>query len=81
MFRCALAADAAPQLSLRARDEDDMHQYEVGILRDIHKELQREKSIEAAKRARDAYALKQLALQNIENVKLMKIKKAGLCKI
>ena len=53
-----------------------MHQYEVGILQDIHKELQREKSIEAAKRARDAQALKQLALQNIENVKLMKIKKA-----
>jgi len=62
--------------ALRARDEDDMHQYEVGILRDIHKELQREKSIEAAKRARDAQALKQLALQNIENVKLLKIKKA-----
>ena len=62
--------------ALRARDEDEMHQYEVGILHDIHKELQREKSIEAAKRARDAHALKQLALQNIENVKLLKIKKA-----
>ena len=53
-----------------------MRAYEVGILQDIHVQLQKEKAIEAAKRARDAEALRQLALQNIENDKLLKIRKA-----
>ena len=59
--------------ALRKRDEDEMRAYEVGILQDIHVQLQKEKAIEAAKRARDAEALRQLALQNIENDKLLKI--------
>ena len=62
--------------ALRKRDEDEMRAYEVGILQDIHVQLQKEKAIEAAKKARDAEALRQLALQNIENDKLLKIRKA-----
>ena len=62
--------------ALRKRDDDEMRAYEVGILQDIHVQLQKEKAIEAAKRARDAEALRQLALQNIENDKLLKIRKA-----
>ena len=38
----ALLDGLALGAALRARDEDEMHQYEVGILQDIHKELQRE---------------------------------------
>ena len=62
--------------ALRKRDEDEMRTYEVGILQDIHVQLQKEKAVEAAKRARDAEALRQLALQNIENDKLLRIRKA-----
>ena len=62
--------------ALRKRDEDEMLAYEVGILQDIHVQLQKDKAVEAAKRARDAEALRQLALQNIENDKLLRIRKA-----
>ena len=62
--------------ALRKRDEDEMRAYEVGILQDIHVQLQKDKAVEAAKRARDAEALRQLALQNIENDKLLRIRKA-----
>ena len=62
--------------ALRKRDEDEMRAYEVGILQDIHVQLQKDKAVEAAKRARDAEALRQLALQNIENDKLLRLRKA-----
>ena len=61
--------------ALRAREKQEMQDYDMGILRSIHKEIKHERAKEASKRASDAENLRQVALQNVahqEHVKQAK---------
>jgi len=63
------------QAALREREQLEMHQYEMGILRSIHKEIKQERAREQAKRESDAENLRQVALQNIKHQEFLKEKK------
>jgi len=64
------------QNALRERDEREMREYELGILRDIHKELQKERALETEKRRRDEDNLRQVAIQNDIHLEQMKQNKS-----
>ena len=61
--------------ALRERERKDMADYEMGILRSIHKEIKMEKAKEQAKRESDAENLRQVAVANVEYQKLLKVQK------
>merc|ERR1719424_2097217 len=58
--------------ALRAREKQEMQDYDMGILRSIHKEIKQERAKEAAKRQSDAENLRQVALQNVAHIEHVK---------
>jgi len=58
--------------ALRAREKQEMQDYDMGILRSIHKEIKQERAKEAAKRQSDAENLRQVALQNVAHIEHLK---------
>jgi hypothetical protein len=76
VIRSAREQQLREQAALKARDEAEMREYEIGILKDIHKELQKERAIEAEKRRRDEENLKVVAIQNERHLEELKLQKA-----
>jgi len=61
--------------ALRERERSETQEYEMDILRSIHKEIKQERAKEQAKRATDAENLRQVALQNAKHQEFLKGKK------
>jgi hypothetical protein len=61
--------------ALRERERSETQEYEMDILRSIHKEIKQERAKEQVKRASDAENLRQVALQNVKHQEHLKVKK------
>ena len=61
--------------ALRAREQKETEDYDMTILRSIHKEIKQERAKEAAKRAEDAANLKAVAEQNVIDMQNKKLEK------
>ena len=55
--------------AIRNKEAAEMRSYELGVLRHIHTDIQKEKAVEAQKRARDAENLRQVTIQNDRHVR------------
>ena len=58
--------------ALREREKQETADYEMDILRSIHKEIKQERAKETAKRQSDAENLRQVALQNVRHQEILK---------
>ena len=58
--------------ALREREKKEMEDYDMSILRSIHKEIKQERAKESMKRASDAENLRQVALQNVAHQQYLK---------
>jgi len=61
--------------ALREREKAETQDYEMDILRSIHKEIKHERAREQAKRESDTDNLRQVSLQNARNQEILKQKK------
>ncbi len=60
---------------LREREKKEQQEYDIGILKSIHKEIKQERAAENEKRVRDAANLRQVAEQNVEHMEHLKLAK------
>jgi hypothetical protein len=61
--------------ALRRREKAEQQDYDMSILRSIHKEIKMERAKEAIKRQSDADNLRQVAEQNVKHLEHLKVQK------